>query len=152
MLFWRFWETVYFDTNMSRWISAVYLFFVNWLCCSEVHIKFSVSCFLCKFGIAYTICNPLGNTDVSVCECVANLYPYGQALPDGISLSFLWHACYASGGRGCGDGDGAVGHMLAGWAVDLSVRCLDGCCQGPSCYRCSLWSCWGLTGLLLRPG
>lgn len=37
---------------------------------------------------------------------------------------------YASGGGGCGDGDGAVGHMLAGWAVDLSVRCLDGCCQG----------------------
>lgn len=61
--------------------------------------------------------------------CVADLYPYGQALPEGVFLSVLCDACYA-GGAGCGDGDGAVGHMLAGWAVDLSVRCLNGCRQG----------------------
>lgn len=62
--------------------------------------------------------------------CVANLYPYGQALPEGVFLSIRWDVCYASGGTGSGDGNGAVGHMLAGWAMDLSIRCLNGCRQG----------------------
>ncbi len=34
------------------------------------------------------------------------------------------------GGGGGSDGDGAVGDMLAGGAVHLSVSCLYGCCQG----------------------
>lgn len=61
---------------------------------------------------------------------MANLYSYRQALPEGVSLSVLRDVCYASGGGGCGDGYGAVGHVLAGRAVDLSVRCLNGCRQG----------------------
>lgn len=52
----------------------------------------------------------------------SDLYPYGEALPEGVSL--------AVGGGNVGGGDGAVGDMLAGWAVDLGISCLDSCRQG----------------------
>lgn len=38
--------------------------------------------------------------------------------------------CDSRGGGGGSDGDGAVGDVLAGGAVHLSVSRLYGCCQG----------------------
>lgn len=61
---------------------------------------------------------------LSTLSAYLHLYPYGEALPESVSLAV------AGRSGGGGDGDGAVGDVLAGRAVDLGVSCLDSCSQG----------------------
>lgn len=60
------------------------------------------------------------------------LDPYGEALTERFSLrlAISGDVCNGRGGGGGSYGDGAVGDMLAGRTVHLSVSCLYGCCQG----------------------
>lgn len=61
-----------------------------------------------------------------------NLDPYGEALAERfpLRLGVCGDVCDGRGGGGGSDGDGAVGDVLAGGAVHLSVSRLYGCCQG----------------------
>lgn len=61
-----------------------------------------------------------------------NLDPYGEALAERfpLRLAVRGDVRYGRGGGGGSDGDGAVGDVLAGGAVHLSVSRLYGCRQG----------------------
>lgn len=61
-----------------------------------------------------------------------NLDPYREALAERfpLRLAVRGEVRDSRGGGGGSDGDGAVGDVLAGGAVHLSVGCLYGCCKG----------------------
>lgn len=61
-----------------------------------------------------------------------NLDPYREALAERfpLRLAVCRDVRDSRGGGGGSDGDGAVGDVLAGGAVHLSVGCLYGCCEG----------------------
>lgn len=61
-----------------------------------------------------------------------NLDPYGEALAKRFPLRLAVGGDVRNGGGGGSgsDGDGAVGDVLTGGAVHLSISRLYGCCQG----------------------
>lgn len=61
-----------------------------------------------------------------------NLDPYGEALAEGVPLRLAVRrdVRHGRGGGGGSDGDGAVGDMLAGRPMHLSVGRLNGCREG----------------------